>query len=74
MLSLSDQLTVPQVFLNDTHIGGADDTMKLVAKWDMEESPITAYITEVKMRRDPIEQQIPLHCQRSEPSPLASCG
>lgn len=34
MLSLSDRLTVPQVFVNHNHIGGADETMNLLAFWD----------------------------------------
>lgn len=34
MLSLSDRLTVPQVFFGDDHIGGADDTLELLQSWD----------------------------------------
>eukprot|EP00980_Cylindrotheca_fusiformis_P001649 scaffold374_cov124-Cylindrotheca_fusiformis.AAC.8 len=34
MLALSDRLTVPQVFVNDTHIGGADDLLNLLKIWD----------------------------------------
>ncbi|CAB9514612.1 Protein of unknown function, DUF547 [Seminavis robusta] len=33
MLSITDRLTVPQVFFNETHIGGADDTFKVLEKW-----------------------------------------
>ena len=29
MIKLTDRLTVPQVFLQETHIGGANDVMKL---------------------------------------------
>jgi glutaredoxin 3 len=34
MLSLSDKMTVPQVFLNETLIGGAQETLKLLQQWD----------------------------------------
>lgn len=32
MLSLTDRLTVPQVFFNEEHIGGADDTMAKISE------------------------------------------
>jgi glutaredoxin 3 len=35
MLSLSDRLTVPQIFMNDKHIGGADDTLNLLDIWEV---------------------------------------
>lgn len=38
MLILSDQLTVPQVFFNDKHMGGADDTIAVLKKWEEEMS------------------------------------
>lgn len=39
MLALTDAMTVPQVFFNSKHIGGADDTVKLVSSenWTHEE-------------------------------------
>eukprot|EP00588_Corethron_pennatum_P015810 CAMPEP_0194280572 /NCGR_PEP_ID=MMETSP0169-20130528/17967_1 /TAXON_ID=218684 /ORGANISM="Corethron pennatum, Strain L29A3" /LENGTH=513 /DNA_ID=CAMNT_0039025345 /DNA_START=96 /DNA_END=1637 /DNA_ORIENTATION=- len=46
MLVLADRLSVPQVFFNDKHIGGADDTLALLEKWDVEEkysSPLERY-------------------------------
>lgn len=36
MLIIADRLSVPQVFFNDEHIGGADDTLALLEKWDAE--------------------------------------
>ena len=42
MLALADRLTVPQVFFNDKHIGGADDTLALLEKWDQERKYPTA--------------------------------
>lgn len=42
MLILSDRLTVPQVFVNSTHIGGADDTMKYIQlNWDSNPEGLT---------------------------------
>jgi glutaredoxin len=41
MLSLSDRLTVPQIFMNDKHIGGADDTLNLLDIWDDDTSGLT---------------------------------
>lgn len=34
MLSLSNRLTVPQIFVNEQHVGGADDTLQLLEQWD----------------------------------------
>ena len=34
MMSLSDKLKVPLVFLNETLIGGAQETLKLLQQWD----------------------------------------
>lgn len=51
MLSLADRLTVPQVFFNDTHIGGADDTIAVLEKWDAEKkysTPLERYQQEIE--------------------------
>jgi len=37
MLSLCDRLSQPQVFFNDQHIGGAEETIQLLQEWDNEE-------------------------------------
>ena len=34
MLSLSNQLTVPQIFFNEEHVGGASDLLYLLSTWD----------------------------------------
>ena len=34
MLALSDRLSVPQVFFNAKHIGGAEETIELLEKWE----------------------------------------
>jgi glutaredoxin 3 len=36
MLALTDRYTVPQVFFNENHIGGADETIALLNEWDEE--------------------------------------
>lgn len=36
MLALTDRYTVPQVFFNEKHIGGADETIQLLSEWDEE--------------------------------------
>jgi glutaredoxin 3 len=39
MMSLSDQFGVPQVFFNETYVGGADELLEfLVEKWDIDDS------------------------------------
>eukprot|EP00339_Tiarina_fusa_P001085 CAMPEP_0117034964 /NCGR_PEP_ID=MMETSP0472-20121206/24862_1 /TAXON_ID=693140 ORGANISM="Tiarina fusus, Strain LIS" /NCGR_SAMPLE_ID=MMETSP0472 /ASSEMBLY_ACC=CAM_ASM_000603 /LENGTH=531 /DNA_ID=CAMNT_0004744295 /DNA_START=318 /DNA_END=1913 /DNA_ORIENTATION=+ len=55
MLSLSDRLTVPQVFMNETHLGGAEETVKLLRKWakDANRSPLERYQKVVMAAPDP---------------------
>jgi glutaredoxin len=55
MLALSDRLTVPQVFLNETHVGGADETLSLLKGWATDEdwTPVQQYQNFVKSARDP---------------------
>lgn len=36
MVSLSNRVTVPQVFFNETFIGGADETIELLNQWNVE--------------------------------------
>mmetsp|Transcript_8913 Transcript_8913/g.13798 ORF Transcript_8913/g.13798 Transcript_8913/m.13798 type:complete len:523 (+) Transcript_8913:121-1689(+) len=61
MLALSDRLTVPQVFFNETHIGGAEDTIKLLERWDAEKKYDTAaarYIKEIASVADPTDPRL----------------
>ena len=37
MISLSDRTSVPQVFVNDVHVGGCDETLVMLGRWDEEE-------------------------------------
>jgi len=56
MLSLTDRLTVPQVFFNDKHIGGADDTTALLKELDEGDgkysSPLEFYEAEIASVED----------------------
>jgi len=61
MLALSDQLTVPQVFFNDKHIGGADDTIAVLEKWEEENTHPTAllrYQEEIESELNPTDSRL----------------
>lgn len=61
MLSLSDKLTVPQIFANSTHVGGADDTLKLLASWDANAEGITPrllYEETIASQTDPTDPRL----------------
>lgn len=75
MLSLSDKLTVPQVFANETYIGGADDTLEMLKHWDEEEaypSALERYLAEIEAKPDPtdLRLKIPRSPPVQEPPPL----
>ena len=53
MLQLSDRLTVPQVFFNDRHVGGADEVLELIADWDVER-----YQREIASQPDPTDSRL----------------
>jgi len=61
MLALSDRLTVPQVFFNEIHIGGADDTIKVLEQWDTEkkyDSPAERYEKEIASQPNPKDPRL----------------
>lgn len=67
MLSLADQLTVPQIFFNEQHIGGATDLLALLETWDKENenasesdkrSPLERYKTEIESKADPVDPRL----------------
>jgi glutaredoxin len=61
MLSLSDRLTVPQIFFNEKHIGGADDTLKVIKEWDdnsHKSTPLQMYEREVGKYDDPTDPRL----------------
>ena len=80
MLSLSNELSVPQIFFNETHIGGADKTLDLLKRWDEElsdsddshtkQTPLERYKEEVESKPDPTDSR--LQAPTEPPIPLAS--
>ena len=56
MLSLSDRLTVPQIFFNEQHIGGAEDTLKVLKEWD--KNGTLSYDTQVSQYDDPTDPRL----------------
>ena len=56
VLVLSDRLSVPQVFFNEKHIGGADETIALLKQWDEEGSAQKKFQEEVESKPDPVLQ------------------
>lgn len=59
MLSLSDRLTVPQVFLNEKHIGGADETLQLLKEWDEDKTtPLERYQQDIASQPDPSDERL----------------
>ena len=62
MLSLSDRLTVPQVFFNDHHIGGADETLNFLQRIQQESPTGTAadeyYKAHIASKPDPTDPRL----------------
>jgi glutaredoxin len=67
MVALCDRTSTPQVFFNTAHIGGADETLKVLQKWDDEllqqnssrskngyTSPLHRYQVEIASNFDPV--------------------
>lgn len=53
MIALSDRLSVPQVFFNDKHIGGADETIALLEEWGTDK-----YEKEIVSQPDPSDPRL----------------
>lgn len=58
MVSLSNCLTVPQVFFNDEYIGGADDLSAFLSKWESKEEALDYYKQEVESKPDPVDKRL----------------
>jgi len=60
MISLSDKLTVPQVFFNDEHIGGSEETLKTLSEWDEEddETPYDRYVRLIGSQPEPTDRRL----------------
>ena len=70
MISLSDQLTVPQVFFNEDHIGGSSELFNILSQWDEVSSesddntttsgPLQMYFQEIESQPDPTDVRLAL--------------
>lgn len=85
MLSISDRLTVPQVFFNERHVGGADDLLKVLEQWDNKESseefsdpalqpvaagsPIEIYKKTIASQPDPTDPRLRVSTEPPVPPP-----
>eukprot|EP00529_Nitzschia_sp_RCC80_P010688 CAMPEP_0113514744 /NCGR_PEP_ID=MMETSP0014_2-20120614/40573_1 /TAXON_ID=2857 /ORGANISM="Nitzschia sp." /LENGTH=625 /DNA_ID=CAMNT_0000411263 /DNA_START=212 /DNA_END=2085 /DNA_ORIENTATION=- /assembly_acc=CAM_ASM_000159 len=59
MLSLSNSLLVPQAFLNSTHLGGADGTIKLLKSWERGKTKaLETYTNLVACGADPTDPRL----------------
>lgn len=62
LLSLSDSLTLPQIFFNEMHIGGSEELLSLIEQWDNEAStkgsPSKRFEKEVKELQDPTDPRL----------------
>lgn len=60
MLSLSDSLTVPQIFFNEKYIGGSENFFEVLDEWDkdVEKSPRERYLMEVEEHPDPADPRL----------------
>jgi glutaredoxin len=77
MLSLSMKLSTPQVFFNTRHVGGADDAIKLLEKWDKQVitrkkyySAYDRYQAEIANFADPADKRFAVpDCDPVQPEP-----
>jgi len=60
MLSLSDSLTVPQIFFNEKHIGGATETIALLEHWDNTDgsSALKTFEREIQSKPNPTDTKL----------------
>jgi glutaredoxin len=64
MLQLADRLSVPQVFFNERHIGGADETIAVLEEWDKDgttteyQSALERYTSEIASQPDPTDPRL----------------
>lgn len=60
MLSLSDQMTVPQIFFNDDHIGGASELLYLLENWDSRKGFKWYYKANIESQKSPTDDRLRL--------------
>ena len=76
MISLTERLTVPQVFFNSKHIGGAEEVLAILAKWDEEiassdplsscgdKTPLERYTRLIKSKPDPADERLAIPTEK----------
>lgn len=76
MQSLTGQLTVPQVFFNEKHVGGAKETLEILEEWDLETKSKYCpdrnvrehYIRMVGEQGEPADKRLSIPKPKSSPS------
>jgi len=68
MISLTDRFTVPQIFLNMNHVGGSEEALVMLTKWDkdianddnncLDKTPYDRYIRLVESKPDPNDERL----------------
>lgn len=66
MISLTDRVSVPQVFFNGEHVGGSVETLEVLSKWDEEiakedcedETPHDRYVRLIESKPDPTDERL----------------
>ena len=69
MIALSDRLTVPQNFFNEEHVGGGEELLDLLGKWDediasandescVDKTPYDRYVRLVQSKPDPTDERL----------------
>lgn len=62
LLNLSSSLTVPQIFFNETHVGGSEELLSLLKQWDSEVeshgSPLERYKKDIEAMSDPTDPRL----------------
>ena len=65
MVSLTDEVTVPQVYFNEEHVGGATELLKVLDGWDEEakspeQAPYQRYLDTIQSKPDPTDPRLDL--------------
>jgi hypothetical protein len=81
-VALCDRTSTPQVFFNTAHVGGADETLRVLQKWDDElllssnssksggyKSPLHRYQVEIASNVDPVNPRFAIPQEETQPTP-----
>ena len=59
MIPLTNKYSVPQVFFNSSHVGGADDVINLLGQW--EDDSVDRYKTTIECKPDPTDKRLAIY-------------